>query len=127
MEIAAVTEQAAALKTWEEMEPLVMQTMRGLSCETLIPGYASEKEWWDSIGAVITEVRFDIDRVCVGYTRVPCDGGDFLLVPSLSFPGRLSVTGSIPGVHESPMELLDWDSDGYNVSLDFDLRNGKRI
>ena len=58
---------------------------------------------------------------------MPCDGGDFLLVPSLSFPGRLSVTGSIPGVHERPMELLDRDGDGYNVSIDFDLRDGGRI
>ena len=100
--------------------------MRELSYETLIPHYASEKEWWDSIGAVITEVRLNIDRVCVGYIRVPCDGGDFLLVPSLSFPGRLSVTGSIPGVHESPMELLDQYGSGYNISLNFDLRDGKR-
>lgn len=127
MEIVEVTEQAAALKTWEDIEPLAMQAMRGLSYETLIPIYASEKEWWNAIGAVITEVRLDIDRVCVGYTRVPCDGGDFLLVPSLSFPGRLSVTGYIPGVHESPMELLDRDGDSYNVSIDFDLRYGGRI
>lgn len=127
MEIIEVTEQAAALKTWEDIEPLAMQAMRELSCETLIPGYASEREYLDAIGAVITEVRLDIDRVCVGYTRVLCGGGDFLLVPSLSFPGRLHVTGSIPGVHESPMELLDRDGDGYNVSLDFDLRDGRRI
>lgn len=127
MEIVEVTEQTAALKTREDMEPLAMQAMRELSCETLIPGHASEKEYWDAIGAVITEVRLDIDSVCVGYIRVPCDGGDFLLVPSLSFPGRLSVTGYIPGVHESPMELLDRDGDGYNVSLDFDLRYGGRI
>ena len=127
MEIVETTEQAAVLKTWEEMEPLAMQAMRGLSYETLIPSYSSEKEWWDSIGAVITEVRLDIDSVCVGYIRVPCDGGDFLLVPSLSFPGRLSVTGCIPGVHESPMELLDLDGDSYNVSIDFDLRDGGRI
>ena len=127
MEIVEVTEQTAALKTREDMEPLAIQAMRELSCETLIPGHASEKEYWDAIGAVITEVRLDIDSVCVGYIRVPCGGGDFLLVPSLSFPGRLSVTGSIPGVHESPMELLDRDGDGYNVSLDFDLRDGGRI
>lgn len=127
MEIVEVTEQTAALKTREDIEPLAMQAMRELSCETLIPGHASEKEYWDAIGAVITEVRLDIDSVCVGYIRVPCGGGDFLLVPSLSFPGRLSVTGSIPGVHESPMELLDRDGDGYNVSLDFDLRYGGRI
>ena len=127
MEIIEATEQAAALKTWEDMEPLSMQAMRSLSYETLIPSYASEKEYWDAIGAVITEVQLDIDSVCVGYTRVPCDGGDFLLVPSLSFPGKLSVTGNIPGVHESPMELLDWDGDGYNVSMDFDLRDGSRI
>ncbi len=127
MEIIEAAEQAAALKTWEDMEPLTMQAMRSLSYETLIPGHASEKEYWDAIGAVITEVRLDIDSVCVGYIRVPCGGGDFLLVPSLSFPGRLSVTGCIPGVHESPMELLDRDGDGYNVSLDFDLRDGGRI
>ena len=127
MEIVEVTEQTAALKTREDMEPLAIQAMRELSCETLIPGHASEKEYWDAIGAVITEVRLDIDSVCVGYIRVPCDGGDFLLVPSLSFPGKLSVTGSIPGVHESPMELLDRDGDGYNVSLDFDLLDGWRI
>lgn len=127
MEIVEVTEQAAALKIWEDMEPLAMQAMRELSCETLIPSYSSEKEWWDSIGAVITEVRLDIDSVCVGYIRVPCDGGDFLLVPSLSFPGRLHVTGSIPGVHESPMELLDRDGSSYNVSIDYDLRYGGRI
>ena len=127
MEVVEAAEQAAALKTWEDIEPLAMQAMRSLRYETLIPGYASEKEYWDAIGAVITEVWLDIDRVCVGYIRVPCDGGDFLLVPSLSFPGRLHVTGSIPGVHESPMELLDRDGDGYNVSLDFDLRNGGRI
>ena len=127
LEIVEVTEQAAALKTWEDMEPLAMQAMRELSCETLIPGYASEKEYWDAIGAAITEVQLDIDSVCVGYTRVPCDGGDFLLMPSLSFPGRLSVTGCIPGVHESPMELLDWGGGGYNVSIDFDLRYGGRI
>ena len=127
MEVVEAAEQAAALKTWADMEPLAMQTMRSLSYETLIPNYASEKEWWDVIGAVITEVRLDIDRVCIGYTRVPCDGGSFLLVPSLSFPGKLGVTGYIPGVHESPMELLDRDGDGYNVSLDFDLRDGGRI
>lgn len=127
MEIVEAAEQAAALKTWEDIEPLAIQAMRELSCETLIPGYASEKEWWNSIGAVITEVRLDIDSVCVGYIHVPCDGWDFLLVPSLSFPGRLSVTGCIPGVHESPMELLDRDGDGYTVSLDFDLLDGGRI
>ena len=127
MEIVEVTEQTAALKTSEDMEPLAIQAMRVLNCVTLIPGHASEKEYWDAIGAVITEVRLDIDSVCVGYIRVPCGGGDFLLVPSLSFPGRLSVTGCIPGVHESPMELLDRDGDGYNVSLDFDLRSGGRI
>ena len=127
MEIVEAAEQAAALKTWEDIEPLAMQAMRELSCETLIPGHASEKEYWDAIGAVITEVRLDIDSVCVGYIRVPCGGGDFLLVPSLSFPGRLSVTGSIPGVHESPMELLDRDGDSHNVSIDFDLRYGGRI
>ena len=127
MEIVEAAEQAAVLITWEDMEPLAIQAMRELSCETLIPGHASEKEYWDAIGAVITEVRLDIDSVCVGYIRVPCGGGDFLLVPSLSFPGRLSVTGSIPGVHESPMELLDRDGDGYNVSLDFDLLDGGRI
>ena len=127
MEIVEAAEQSALLKTWEDMEPLAMQTMRELNCETLIPHYASEKEWLDAIGAVITEVRLDIDSVRVGYTRVPCDGGDFLLVPSLSFPGRLSVTSSIPGVHESPMELLDRGGNGYNVSLDFDLRDGGRI
>ena len=127
MDIVEAAEQAAALITWEDMEPLSMQAMRSLSYETLIPGHASEKEYWDAIGAVITEVRLDIDSVCVGYIRVPCGGGDFLLVPSLSFPGRLSVTGSIPGVHESPMELLDRDGDGYNVSLDFDLLDGGRI
>lgn len=127
MEIVEAVEPAAALKAWEDMEPLAMQTMRSLSCETLIPSYASEKQWWDAIGAVIAEVRLDIDSVCVGYTRMPCDGGDFLLVPSLSFPGKLSVTGSIPGVHESPMELLDLDGDGYNISLDFDLRDGGRM
>ena len=127
MEMVEVTEQSSLLKTWEEMDPLVMQAMRSLSCETLIPGYTSEKEYWNAIGAVITEVRLDIDRVCVGYIRVPCGGGDFLLVPSLSFPGQLSVAGYIPGVHESQMELLDRDGSGCNVSLDFDLRSGKRI
>ena len=127
MEIVEAAEQSAVLKTREDMYPLAMQTMRELNCETLIPSYTSEKEWWDAIGAVITEVRLDIDSVRVGYTRVPCDGGDFLLVPSLSFPGRLSVTGYIPGVHESLMELLDRGGTGYNVSFDFDLRDGGRI
>ena len=69
MEIVEVTEQTAALKTREDMEPLAIQAMRELSCETLIPGHASEKEYWDAIGAVITEVRLDIDSVCVGYIR----------------------------------------------------------
>ena len=76
---------------------------------------------------MVSDVSVDIDSVRVGYACVPCGSADYLLIPAASFVGTLDVTGSIPGVHESPMELLDLDGDSYNVSLDFDLRDGRRI
>ena len=63
----------------------------------------------------------DIDALCVGYIRVP-DGANHLLVPTLTLPGRLEVIGTIPGVHEAPMDMLSFDTGEYNVSVNVDLR-----
>lgn len=111
MEIISVEEPAAPLKTWDEISKAAAQAMRGWGYDTLIPNYASEKVWWDEVGAVVSDVSVDIDYVHVGYACVPCGASDYLLIPAASFVGTLDVTGSIPGVHESPMNLL-LDDDG---------------
>lgn len=127
MEIAEIMEQNAQLKQWDEITQIAAQAMRSWNYDTLIPNYASEKSWWDDVGAQISETKLDIDSVRVGYTRVQYDSTDFLLVPAISFLGKLEVIGNIPGVHESPMNLLFEEEQRYNTSLVFDLRDGTLI
>lgn len=120
MELVETVEQAELI-TWDEASALAEETMRAWRYDTLIPNYASEKAWWDGIGAEILSVSVDIDALCVGYIRVP-DGEDHLLVPTLTLPARLEVIGTIPGVHEAPMDMLQFDAGEYNVSVNVDLR-----
>lgn len=127
MEIIGVEEQAAPLKAWDEVGEAAVQAMRGWSCDTLIPNYASEKAWWDEVGAVVSDVSVDIDAVRVGYACVPCSSSDFLLIPAASFVGTLEVTGIIPGVHESPMSLLLDDSSRRDAYLTIDLRTASPL
>ena len=101
--------------------------MQSYRCETLIPNYESEKAWWDEVGAQVSEIKVDIDSVSVGYTRVPHDSTDFLLIPTVSFIGNLEVLGIIPGVHESTMNLLMGSENGYRISLAWDLRDGSLV
>ena len=127
MEIVEIVEQNAQLKQWDEMSMIVSQTMQSYRCETLIPNYESEKAWWNEVGAQVSEIKVDIDSVSVGYTRVPYDSTDFLLIPTVSFAGNLEVLGNIPGVHESTMNLLMGSENGYRISLAWDLRDGSLI
>lgn len=120
MEVVETVEQAELI-TWDEAGALAEETMRAWRYDTLIPNYASEKAWWDAVGAEILSVSVDVDALCVGYIRVP-DGANHLLVPTLTLPGRLEVIGTIPGVHEAPMDMLQFDTGEYNVSVNVDLR-----
>lgn len=120
MEVVETVEQAELI-TWDEAGALAEETMRAWRYDTLIPNYASEKAWWDAADAEILSVSVDIDALCVGYTRVP-DGEYYLLVPTLTLPGRIEVIGTIPGVHEAPMDMLQFDTREYNVSVNVDLR-----
>ena len=120
MELVETVEQAELI-TWDEAGALAEETMRAWRYDTLIPNYASEKAWWDGIGAEILSVSVDIDALCVGYIRVP-DGAYYLLVPTLTLPGRIEVIGTIPGVHEAPMDMLSFGTGEYNVSVNVDLR-----
>lgn len=127
VEIVEIVEQNAPLKKWNEMSQIVSQTMQSYRREILIPNYESEKAWWDEVGAQVSEIKVDIDSVRVGYTRVPYDSTDFLLIPTVSFAGNLEVLGNIPGVHESTMNLLMGSENGYRISLAWDLRDGSLI
>ena len=127
MKIVEIVEQNAPLKQWDEMSQIVSQTMQSYRCETLIPNYESEKAWWNEVGAQVSEIKVDIDSVSVGYTRVPHDSTDFLLIPTVSFIGNLEVLGIIPDVHESTMNLLMGSENGYRISLAWDLRDGSLI
>lgn len=120
MEVVETVEQAELI-TWDEASALAEETMRAWRYDTLIPNYASEKAWWDAVGAEILSVSVDVDALCVGYIRVP-DGEYYLLVPTLTLPARLAVIGTIPGVHEAPMDMLSFDTGEYNVSVNVDLR-----
>ena len=120
MEVVETVEQAELI-TWDEAGALAEETMRAWRYDTLIPNYASEKAWWDAVGAEILSVSVDVDALCVGYIRVP-DGEYYLLVPTLTLPGRIEVIGTIPGVHEAPMDMLSFDTGEYNVSVNVDLR-----
>ena len=120
MEVVETVEQAELI-TRDEAGALAEETMRAWRYDTLIPNYASEKAWWDAVGAEILSVSVDVDALCVGYIRVP-DGANHLLVPTLTLPGRLEVIGTIPGVHEAPMDMLSFDTGEYNVSVNVDLR-----
>lgn len=120
MEVVETVEQAELI-TWDEASALAEETMRAWRYDTLIPNYASEKAWWDAADAEILSVSVDIDALCVGYIRVP-DGEYYLLVPTLTLPGRIEVIGTIPGVHEAPMDMLQFDAGEYNVSVNVDLR-----
>lgn len=120
MEVVETVEQAELI-TWDEAGALAEETMRAWRYDTLIPNYASEKAWWDAADAEIISVSVDIDALCVGYIRVP-DGEYYLLVPTLTLPGRIEVIGTIPGVHEAPMDMLSFDTGEYNVSVNVDLR-----
>lgn len=127
MEAVETMEQAVPLKTWEEIEPAAVKAMQGWTYETLIPGYASEKAWWDGIGVEQVDAAVDIDAICVGYTRVKGDAGEYYLIPAVTFPGKLTVKGVIPGVHETPMDLLFDGGADYNAALTLDLRSGAII
>ena len=127
LEIVETVEQSAQLKQWDEMSQIVSQTMQSLSCDTVIPNYVSEKSLLDAVGAQVSETKVDIDSVSVGYTRVPHNSTDFLLIPTVSFTGNLEVLGSIPGVHESTMNLLFGRENGYRISLAWDLRDGALV
>ena len=127
LEIVEIVEESVQLKQWEEMNPIVSQTIQSLTCDAVIPNFAAEKSWWDGIGAQISETKVDIDSVCIGYTRLPYDATDFLLIPTLSFIGKLEVIGTIPSVHESPMDLLMGANNSRTALLTFDLRDGKLI
>ena len=127
LEIVETVEQSAQLKQWDEMSQIVSQTMQSLSCDTVIPNYVSEKSLLDAVGAQVSETKVDIDSVSVGYTRVPNNSTDFLLIPTVSFTGNLEVLGSIPGVHESTMNLLFGRENGYRISLAWDLRDGALV
>lgn len=120
MEVVETVEQAELI-TRDEAGALAEETMRAWRYDTLIPNYASEKAWWDAADAEIISVSVDIDALCVGYIRVP-DGEYYLLVPTLTLPGRIEVIGTIPGVHEAPMDMLQFDTGEYNVSVNVDLR-----
>ena len=120
MEVVETVEQAELI-TWDEASALAEETMRAWRYDTLIPNYASEKAWWDAADAEILSVSVDIDALCVGYIRVP-DGENYLLVPTLTLPARLAVIGTIPGVHEAPMDMLPFDAGEYSVSVNVDLR-----
>ena len=127
LEIVETVEQSAQLKQWDEMSQIVSQTMQSLSCDTVIPNYVSEKSLLDAVGVQVSETKVDIDSVSVGYTRVPNNSTDFLLIPTVSFTGNLEVLGSIPGVHESTMNLLFGRENGYRISLAWDLRDGALV
>ena len=127
LEIVEIVEKNAQIKQWDEMNLIISQTMQSLTLETFIPNYATEKSFWDGIGAQISEAKADISSVSIGYTRVPFDSTDFLLIPTISFIGKLEVIGTIPGVHESPMDLLMGTNNSRKTLLTFDLRDGKLI
>ena len=119
-------EQSAPLKTWDEIVPIAEQLMQKWSCKKLIPNYEPGKMWWDEVGAEIIKTKVDIDTVCIGYSRVPYDSTDYLLIPTVTFPGKLEVVGKIPGAEEA-FDLLMADDTAYNVSLILDLRTGNPI
>ena len=79
------------------------------------------------VGAVVSDVSVDIDSVRVGYACVPCGSADYLLIPAASFVGTLDVTGSIPGVHESPMNLLLDDDGRRDAYLTIDLKTASAL
>ena len=127
MEVIETAEKPAPLKAWAEISSAAVKAMQSWTYETLIPGYASEKAWWDAAGIEHVDAAVDIDAVCVGYTRVKGDAGEYYLIPALTFPGRLTVKGVIPGVSETTMDLLFSGGADYNAALTLDLRSGEVI
>lgn len=126
LELVEVMEQAVPLMSREQIEPMALNIMRGWDYEALLH-YNAENAWWVSDGGVITDASVAMDSVRVGYVRVKYDGTDFLLIPSITFRGKAELLGTLPGIHESPMDFLMMDGDYKDSLLVLDLRDGSQI
>ena len=76
---------------------------------------------------MVTDTRAEIDSVRVGYAIVKYDATDFLMIPSVTFRGKSEFLGTIPGEHESTMNLMITDGDYRDSLLVLDLRDGSQI
>ena len=126
LELVEVVEQAVPLMRREQIESIAMDIMRGWDYGDLLH-YDPEKAWWVSAGGVVTDTRAEIDSVRVGYARVKYDATDFLMIPSVTFRGKSEFLGTIPGEHESTMNLMITDGDYRDSLLVLDLRDGSQI
>lgn len=126
LEVVEVVEQAAPLLGREQIRAAASDAMHAWSYGDLF-GYTPEIEnsWWGL--ASISECRADMDSVRVGYARVKYDETDFLLVPSVTFQGRLQVTGALEGVTTEAIDLIGDGNGSYCSMLVLDLTDGSVI
>ena len=119
-------DQAAPLLDREQIRAAASDAMHAWSYGDLF-GYTPEIEnsWWDL--ARISECRAYMDSVRVGYARVKYDETDFLLVPSVTFQGRLQVTGALEGVTTEAIDLIGDGNGSYCSMLVLDLTDGSVI
>ena len=63
----------------------------------------------------------------MGFARKETEGTDYLLVPVISFRGKLQVAGTLESVSTSPINLMMGDNSGEHALLIIDLTTGRLI
>ena len=75
----------------------------------------------------ISQCGADINAITVGFARKKTEGTDYLLVPVISFRGKLQVAGTLESVSTSPINLMMGDNSGEHALLIIDLTTGRLI
>lgn len=127
-EVVEVVEEAASLTGAVELRQLVSDTMHGWEYSDLFDYTADGTiSCFGDLKVEISQCGADINAITVGFARKETEGTDYLLVPVISFRGKLQVAGTLESVSTSPINLMMGDSSGEHALLMIDLTTGRVI
>lgn len=127
-QVVEVVEEAASLTGAVELRQLVSDTMHGWEYSDLFDYTADgTMSCFGDLKVEISQCGADINAITVGFARKETEGTDYLLVPVISFRGKLQVAGTLESVSTSPINLMMGDNSGEHALLIIGLTTGRVI
>lgn len=127
-QVVEVVEEAASLTGAVELRQLVSDTMHSWEYSDLFDYTADgTMSCFGDLKVEISQCGADINAITVGFARKETEGTDYLLVPVISFRGKLQMAGTLESVSTSPINLMMGDNSGEHALLIIDLTTGSVI